>query len=102
MSNAGIFIGGSSRCAFPFALLALRAVLLAVAIAGPLASSASAQEPGSEQACDVGKAADPDGLIAACTALLRSSNEPSRQVAALVARASAYTKSIKTIARLPT
>ena len=54
-----------------------------------------AASPGSAQPATAGcrsdQASDPDQLIAACTAELQSSNDVSRQIEALLARASAYT-----------
>jgi tetratricopeptide (TPR) repeat protein len=66
-------------------------VAVALAIAHLSAMPASAQGAKDELPCQADKVSDPDRLIAACTAQLESSNEISRQIEALMARASAYT-----------
>lgn len=68
----------------------IRASLLALAIAILPAAPAAAQGVKDGQACQTSKAADPDALIAACTALLQSNNDVAQQIEALITRASAY------------
>jgi hypothetical protein len=68
------------------------ACLLALAIVPLAVLPASAQDAKDASACEAGNVAEPDALIAACTAQLASSTEVPRQVETLVARAAAYTK----------